>query len=533
MPSSWCQALIRLLVPISLALAAVSAHALSADQVRAMAIGESDARSAAIAQAATSGDPKAPEFFQALLDDAVKVAGDKVFIVTGDKARDAASGAEVALPADAEDVVNSNRMRRELEGALASLKLLSPDAVQRAAAIKEMRDSADEAKLPLIEKALAAETDPRLKGELDLLRAAVLISSSDKAKRLDAARSLAHSHQPATKTLLLERLKPDGETEVDVRAQLQIALAAIESRLAWGERLGVVFTGASLGSILLLVALGLAITYGLMGVINMAHGELMMIGAYATYVVQNVFKAHLAGVFDWYIVAAIPAAFLASALVGAALERSVIRWLYGRPLETLLATWGISLVLMQGVRTLFGAQNVQVENPSWLSGGVQALSNLTLPFNRIAIIGFAALVLAGLAFMVARTRLGLFVRGVTQNRPMAACMGVNTARVDTYAFALGSGIAGLAGCALSQVGNVGPDLGQGYIVDSFMVVVLGGVGQLAGTVYAALGLGVLNKLLEGWAGAVLAKIMVLVFIVVFIQKRPQGLFAMKGRSAEA
>ena len=216
------------------------------------------------------------------------------------------------------------------------------------------------------------------------------------------------------------------------------------------------------------------------------------------------------------------------------MERSVIRWLYGRPLETLLATWGISLVLMQGVRTLFGAQNVPVENPAWLSGGVSLMSNLTLPFNRIAIIVFAALVLlAVLALLIARTRLGLFVRGVTQNRRMAACVGVNTAKVDTYAFALGSGIAGLAGCALSQVGNVGPDLGQSYIVDSFLVVVLGGVGQLAGTVYAALGLGVLNKLLEGVAGAVLAKIMVLVFIVIFIQKRPQGIFAMKGRSAEA
>ncbi|HEY2930072.1 urea ABC transporter permease subunit UrtB [Piscinibacter sp.] len=522
-----------LLIVLALFVSASSAHALTSDQVRAMAIGESDARSAAIAQAATSGDPKAPEFFRALLDDAVKVSGDKVFIVGDDKARDAATGADATLPVDAEDVVNSNRMRRELEAALAALKLLSPNVAERAAALKDMRDSADEAKLPLIEKALAAETDADLKAELGLLRAAVLISLGDAAKRLEAARALADSHQPATKTLLLERLKPNAETEPDVRAQLQIALAAIESRLAWGERLGVVFTGASLGSILLLVALGLAITYGLMGVINMAHGELLMIGAYATYVVQNLFRAHWPGVFDWYIAAAVPAAFLASALVGAAMERSVIRWLYGRPLETLLATWGISLVLMQGVRTLFGAQNVQVENPSWLSGGVQALANLTLPFNRIAIIVFAALVLAGLAFIVARTRLGLFVRGVTQNRPMAACMGVNTAKVDTYAFSLGSGIAGLAGCALSQVGNVGPDLGQGYIVDSFMVVVLGGVGQLAGTVYAALGLGVLNKLLEGWAGAVLAKIMVLVFIVVFIQKRPQGLFAMKGRSAEA
>jgi urea transport system permease protein len=514
-------------------LAIAPAHALTADQVRAMALGEGDARAEAIARAAASGDPKVPEFLQSLLADEVKTAGDKVFVVHDGKTRDAASGAEAALPDNAEDVVNSNRMRREIDAALASLRLLSPDVAQRASALKEMGDSADEAKLPMIEKALAAETDAGLKTKLEQLRAAVLVASPDKARRLEAARSLEGSRQPSTQTILVERLKPGVETDAEVRAQLEVSLAAIRSRLAWGERLGVVFTGASLGSILLLVALGLAITYGLMGVINMAHGELMMIGAYATYVVQNVFKAHLPGAFDWYVVAAIPASFLAAGLVGAVMERSVIRWLYGRPLETLLATWGISLVLMQAVRSLFGAQNVQVENPRWLSGGVQVLANLTLPFNRIAIIGFAVLVLAGLSFMVAKTRLGLFVRGVTQNRKMAACMGVNTARVDTYAFALGSGIAGLAGCALSQVGNVGPDLGQGYIVDSFMVVVLGGVGQLAGTVYAALGLGVLNKLLEGWQGAVLAKIMVLVFIVVFIQKRPQGLFAMKGRSAEA
>jgi urea transport system permease protein len=314
---------------------------------------------------------------------------------------------------------------------------------------------------------------------------------------------------------------------------IQTSINSVQVQLAWGERLGVLFTGASLGSILLLVALGLAITYGLMGVINMAHGELMMIGAYATYVVQGLFQKYLPAAFDWYLVASVPVAFMASALMGAALERSVIRFLYGRPLETLLATWGISLMLMQLVRTLFGAQNVGVENPSWMSGGVQVLGNLSLPFNRLVIIGFAVAVLLGVAWLIGRTWLGLFVRGVTQNRPIASCMGVNTARVDTYAFALGSGIAGLAGCALSQVGNVGPDLGQGYIVDSFMVVVLGGVGQLAGTVYAAMGLGVLNKLLEGVAGAVLAKIAVLVFIIIFIQKRPQGIFAMRGRSAEA
>ncbi|MBL8303197.1 MAG: urea ABC transporter permease subunit UrtB, partial [Ideonella sp.] len=489
----------------------------------------------AIAKVAVGGDPKAQAFFQALLDDGVKVAGDKVYIVSGDKAVDAASGAPATLPADAEDVVNSNRIRREIEAALASLKLLSPDQADRMVAVKALKEAPDESRLPLIDKALAAETDPKLKAEIGLLRAAIMVTSQDKAKRLDAAVALAASNEPATKNLLIERLKPapDGEADAEVRAKLQSALSALESRLAWGDRLGVIFSGLSLGSILVLVALGLAITYGLMGVINMAHGELMMIGAYATYVVQNLFRSHLPGLFDAYVLVAIPVSFLAAATVGAVLERGVIRWLYGRPLETLLATWGISLILMQAVRSIFGAQNVPVENPSWLSGGVEVLSNLTLPFNRIAIILFAVAVFAGLTFLVTRTRLGLFVRGVTQNRRMAACMGVNTARVDTYAFALGSGIAGLAGCALSQVGNVGPDLGQGYIVDSFMVVVLGGVGQLIGTVYAALGLGVINKLLEGWTGAVLAKIFVLVLIVVFIQKRPQGLFAMKGRSAEA
>ena len=512
---------------------ASAAHALTPEQVLAMSVGDGDARSHAIGQAAASGDPAAQPFFQALLDDAVKVSGDKVYIVRNEQARDAATGAATTLPEDAEDVVNSNRLRRELDAAMASLKLLSADANERRQAVRELRDGADESKLPLIEKALSTETDAALKADLGLLRAAVLVSSNDTAHRLEAAQALAESRTPATKALLTERLKPGVEPDPAVRAQLQRALRDVESQLAWGERLGVVFTGVSLGSILLLVALGLAITYGLMGVINMAHGELMMIGAYATFVVQNLFRQYLPQAFDAYLLVAVPASFLAAALVGAALERSVLRWLYGRPLETLLATWGISLVLMQGVRSLFGAQNVQVENPAWLSGGVDVLSNLTLPYNRIAIIAFAVLVLVGVSLLIARTRLGLFVRGVTQNRKMAACVGVNTARVDTYAFALGSGIAGLAGCALSQVGNVGPDLGQGYIVDSFMVVVLGGVGQLAGTVYAALGLGILNKLLEGWAGAVLAKIMVLVIIVIFIQKRPQGIFAMKGRSAEA
>ena len=523
--------LIRLFLLAAALLFAGQANALTSAEALAIAAGETDARVAALNKAAATADDKTVAFLQALAGDAVKVAGDKVFVMRDDKGFDPVSGAAVEVPEAAEDVINNNLFRGELEVALASLKLFSPDEKVRREGIKALQTESDESRLPLIEKAFAAEQNAQLKDQLGMIRAAVLLNSSDKAKRLVAATLLAQSGQSSTKTVLLERLKI--ETEPDVKAALQASLRTVEAALAWGDKLGAIFSGISLGSILLLVALGLAITYGLMGVINMAHGELMMIGAYATYVVQGLFQKFLPGAFDWYLLASVPVAFLASALMGAALERSVIRFLYGRPLETLLATWGISLMLMQLVRSVFGAQNVGVENPSWMSGGVQVMGNLSLPYNRLVIIGFAIVVLLGVAALIGKTRLGLFVRGVTQNRPIAACMGVNTARVDTYAFALGSGIAGLAGCALSQVGNVGPDLGQSYIVDSFMVVVLGGVGQLAGTVYAAMGLGVLNKFLEGWAGAVLAKIAVLVFIIIFIQKRPQGIFAMKGRSAEA
>ncbi len=523
--------MLRTLLPLLALLFAAGAQALTPQQAAAMATGDSDARIAAIQQALATPDERSAAFLQALADDAVKVAGGKAWVVRDGQASDPVTGAAAPLPADAEDVVNNNRMRGEIDAALAALKLFSPERKLRALAVQELQKDPDPARLPLLERALASEQDAGIRAQLALVRAAALLGSDDAARRLDAARALAGSRNPATKTLLLDRLK--DEAAPDVKAALQASLREVEAALAWGDRLGALFSGLSLGSILLLVALGLAITYGLMGVINMAHGELMMIGAYATWLVQGVFRQWLPGAFDWYLVAAVPVAFAASAGVGAILERGVIRFLYGRPLETLLATWGISLVLMQAVRSLFGAQNVSVENPRWMSGGVEVLGNLQLPWNRLVIVGFAFAVLAGMALLIARTRLGLFVRGVTQNRPIAACMGVHTARIDTYAFALGSGIAGLAGCALSQVGNVGPDLGQAYIVDAFMVVVLGGVGQLAGTVYAALGLGVLNKLLEGWAGAVLAKIAVLVFIIAFIQKRPQGLFALKGRSAEA
>jgi len=521
----------RFLLLVAMCFIATHAYSLSADEAKSIAVGEGDTRIEALRASIAGADDKTAQFIQALSEDAVKVVGDKPLIVRDGKGFDPVTGAEFPLPDTAEDIMNNNRMRGEIDAALASLKLLSPDAALRREAVKTLQGDVDESKLPMLDKAFAQESVADIKDTLGMLRAAAMLGSADQSRRLEAATLLAHSSQAATKTLLIERLQV--ESDPAVKSALQLSLSKVESRLAWGDRLGAIFSGISLGSILLLVALGLAITYGLMGVINMAHGELMMIGAYATYVVQVVFQKYFPGAFDWYLLASVPVAFLASALVGAALERSVIRFLYGRPLETLLATWGISLMLMQLVRTLFGAQNVGVENPSWMSGGVQLMGNLSLPYNRLVIVGFALAVLAGVWFLIEKTRLGLFVRGVTQNRPIASCMGVNTARIDTYAFALGSGIAGLAGCALSQVGNVGPDLGQGYIVDSFMVVVLGGVGQLAGTVYAALGLGILNKFLEGWTGAVLAKIAVLVFIIIFIQKRPQGIFAMKGRSAEA
>lgn len=520
-------------------LASFGAHALTADQAFRMAgAEEAEQRAAAITQAVQAQASQVPDarlgiFLKALADDAVKTAGGKAYIVgTDDKAVDAATGAPATLPADAEDVVNNNYLRGVIDIAQAALALSGPDVDERRSAAARLAAEPDASRIELIDKALANEQDDGVKVLLERAKAASLLASDVRDQRMQAVGVLAQDRTPETQLLLNQRLA--DEQDPAVRKVLQRALAEIADNLAWGERLGEIFSGISLGSVLLLAALGLAITYGLMGVINMAHGELIMIGAYATYMVQVAFQRFLPeALFGWYLVLAIPVAFLASALVGAMLERGVIRFLYGRPLETLLATFGISLVLQQTVRSLFGAQNVGVENPSWMSGGLALLPNLTLPWNRICIVIFAFLVLGGVAFMIARTRLGLFVRGVTQNRAMASCVGVNTARTDTYAFALGSGIAGLAGCALSQIGNVGPDLGQNYIVDSFLVVVLGGVGQLAGTVYAALGLGVLGKLLEGWTGAVLAKIAVLLFIVIFIQKRPQGIFALKGRSAEA
>jgi len=507
------------------------AWSLSKQQVQAMVSGDNDSRIEALQVALKDADEKTANFLKALADDEVMVSPSWVVVVKAGVAYDPVTGEAQTMPADLQALTSNNRMRSEVDSALAALQLLSKDDAQRLAAAKALLLEPDVTKMALLLKALGKEENLKVKEYLTLAKAAISIASEDVKERLEAAAVLALSKTPHTLLLLNQQLSKEQDNTV--KAQLQTSIKDIKASLVWGERIGTFFTGLSLGSILLLVALGLAITYGLMGVINMAHGELMMIGAYATYSVQVAFRAYWPEGFDFYLLAALPASFLAAALVGAMLEKVILRHLYGRPLETLLATWGISLALMQGVRTLYGAQNVAVENPSWMSGGLELLSNLTLPWNRMIIIVFALMVLISMALLIGQTRLGLFVRGVTQNRPMASCMGINTARIDTYAFSLGSGIAGLAGCALSQIGNVGPDLGQGFIVDAFMVVVLGGVGQLMGTVYAALGLGVLNKLLEGLTGAVLAKIAVLVLIIVFIQKRPQGLFALKGRSAEA
>ena len=433
-------------------------------------------------------------------------------------------------------VIVNNRMRSQLESAVGVLQLLSDDREIRLTSAKSLQDNLSPSLLNVLNKALAQETDQEIIRILKKSQSVILLNAADSQQRMGAVNYLASSSERRVREVLASKLEKNNlgayqEESPEIRVAIESAVATIDRKLTLIDYFGRLFSGLSLGSILLLAAMGLAITYGLLGVINLAHGEMLMIGAYATYVTQQVFIEYLPNHLDFYVIAAIPMAFLCSAIIGVILERSVIRWLYGRPLETLLATWGISLFLIQLVRQIFGAQNVEVSNPTWLSGGVE-LWNIVMPFNRIAIIVFAALVLIGIWLVISRTRLGLFIRSVTQNRSMAACVGVNTAKVDMLAFGLGSGIAGLAGVALSQIGNVGPDLGQAYIIDSFMVVVLGGVGQLAGTVYAALGLGVFSKLIEPGVGAVLTKIIILVFIIAVIQKRPQGLFALKGRFVE-
>jgi len=492
---------------------------------------DSSAKAALVTQLAQNPDPQVDLLYAALADGSVFIQPDgQVVLFDGEAYVDAATGAPLAEEPESPDgVIVNNLVRGALESATALRKLASPDREVRLEAAASLKDNSDASFLPALETALGKEADAEVKDMLARTAALLQLASPDAAQRLLAVERLSVSHDPNVREALVPVL--DKETDPEVKDALEHAIGAIDTRLAFANFFTNLFSGLSLGSILLLAALGLAITFGLMGIINMAHGEMLMLGAYSTWLVQNFFRDHFPAAFDWYPLAALPVAFLVAATVGALLERTVIRHLYGRPLETLLATWGLSLILIQTVRSIFGPQNVEVANPSWMSGNLD-LMGVVLPYNRLVIIAFSLFVLGIVWFALNRTRMGLYVRGVMQNRPMADAIGVPTARIDMAAFALGSGIAGLGGVALSQIGNVGPELGQSYIIDSFMVVVLGGVGQLAGTVVAALGLGELNKFLEPYAGAVLGKIAVLVLIILFIQKRPSGLFALKGRSAD-
>jgi urea transport system permease protein len=491
---------------------------------------------------AALNDPRSLPAVEALVDRRLRTdgAGGLYFVASGSDALfDAATGEPAAADAASLTTVSiNNRVRRAASSLLAQLRLVSPDPSVRLAAAADLRSRPTDAMGEPIRKILAEEPDERVRAALEAVLAQIDLRSQDPELRLAAIERIGRLGDRDLRTELEALLAADAEgafAEPDpaIRAAASASIDQIDRKAFFVDLAANFFYGLSLASVLLLAALGLAITFGLMGVINMAHGEMLMLGAYTTYVVLGLFQEYAPSLLDLYLLAAIPAAFVVCALVGMALERSILRFLYGRPLETLLATWGISLILIQTVRTAFGAQNVEVANPTWLSGGYEILRGVVLPWSRIGIVLFAAGMVGAVWVLLQHTRLGLWVRAVTQNRQMAAGLGIATSRVDSVTFGLGSGIAGLGGVALSQIGNVGPELGQSYIVDSFMVVVLGGVGKLVGTVVAAAGLGLLNKFLEPVSGAVLGKIFVLGFLILFIQRRPQGIFALRGRAAEA
>ncbi|RLW56381.1 MAG: urea ABC transporter permease subunit UrtB [gamma proteobacterium symbiont of Stewartia floridana] len=420
----------------------------------------------------------------------------------------------------------NNKMRTLIRSALASFDLKNPDREKRLAAVKQILDKADLEKAKIIRPILAQEQDEEIAESMSIIIALSDLSSDDAKQRNSAVTLLSGNIHPSVRNAL-NQLQQQTDDKALARSIKQ-ALDSIDAKLQFYAVIENLFFGLSLGSVLVLAAIGLAITFGVMGVINMAHGELIMIGAYTTYVIQLLMPDSIGTA----TLIAIPIAFVVSGLVGIAIERGVIRFLYGRSLETLLATFGISLILQQTVRSIFSPLNRSVETPSWMSGAWEINSALSLTLNRLYIIVFCLLVFAALFYVLKKTALGLQVRAVSQNRAMARAMGVRSEWVDAMTFGLGSGVAGIAGVALSQLTNVGPNLGQSYIIDSFMVVVFGGVGNLWGTLVSGMSLGVANKFLEPWSGAVLAKILVLVFIILFIQKRPKGLFPQKGRAAE-
>ena len=531
-----------------------ASHAQSPEALKALtdlAVDDSDKREAAVNALGTSRDPKWLAFLGALRDGNVyaRTQGKTVEVVIGG-AKSTRGDAELIEIASAYDrkplgivpvsslteIAADRRLRIAIKPFLDAdetrAQLASPDAETRRGAAVKLGHQADAGAAAVVEAAIAREPVERVRHALREALALIRLAHGEAAVRILAAQSLGTLHSfdamPALQTLAADAGASPAERDAATQAIRQIERWSLLVRTV-----ETVFQGASLASILLLMALGLAIVFGLMGVINMAHGELMALGAYSTFVVQNVFRARWPEWFDAYFVVALPVSFVVAALVGVVLERGVIRRLYGRPLETLLLTWGASLIIQQGLRLWFGAANVDVSSPSWLSGGFALMTGLTLPFNRLFIIALAAVSVAGMYWLLFRTDRGLAIRAVTQNRGMSSCLGVRAGVVDAVTFGLGAGLAGLAGAALTQVGNVGPSLGQNYIVDSFMVVVTGGVGKLAGTILAAAGIGGLNKGIEPALGAVFAKVAILVAVMIFLQRRPAGLFATRGRSAEA
>ncbi len=511
-----------------------------ADAVKALDASSYSAKAAAVDTLAALQDDRAVPVLQAMLQSRLFVHRTDGALVIGEKQGQAyhltspLDGSELgtAPGSELDKVGVNNAVRGTLKAALGRLQLQSPNPARRLAAVEDvLRDRSPEA-AELLRQALAAETDMGVKAAMQFGVAAMDLAGTDPDKRLAAIDLLAGSFDPRARALLGE-VMADPKAAPEIRKAAEAAITRVDRNRRLLDLVADLYQGISLGSILLLAAIGLAITFGVMGVINMAHGEMLMLGAYTTFVVQELFRAFLpASWFDLYLVAAVPAGFVVAGAVGILIERGLIRFLYGRPLETLLATWGVSLILQQTVRTIFGAPNKAVANPSWMSGGIE-VAGIALTYNRLVIIVFCLVVLGAVALTLRFTRFGLEMRAVTQNRRTAATMGINTAWVDALTFGLGSGVAGMGGVALSQIGNVSPNLGQLYIIDSFMVVVFGGVGNLAGTFVGAMTLGVINKFLEPLAGAVLGKVVVLALIILFIQRRPRGLFALKGRAVEA
>ena len=499
-----------------------------------LASGNFDEIRRGVDELALSGQPRAAAVIAALQAGRLYARADHILFIRNDSGAmaDAATGAPVpGVTASALKPVRlNNAVRRSIDAALGSLRLFAPDAATRATAAEAVFKSRDADALPALDRAIARESDASARQAMRQARAATILSTPDasEADRLAAVGVIAQRADLEARSLLASLSgQPPAVAEAAAKA-----VRSIDFSLRLWSQAQSVFYGLSLGSVLLLAAAGLAITFGVMGVINMAHGEMVMIGAYVTFMVQEVIRHAAPGLFGASLFIAVPLAFVVTGLIGVAIERGLIRFLYGRPLETLLATWGLSLLLQQAVRSIFGPSNREVGTPAWMSGAVQ-VGQLTITWNRLAIIVFAVLVLGALMAALRYTSLGLRMRAVTQNRRMAAAMGIRTPWIDAATFGLGSGVAGMAGVALSQVDNVSPNLGQGYIIDSFMVVVFGGVGNLWGTAVSALTLGIVNKFLEPVAGAVLGKIVVLILLILFIQRRPRGMFPLKGRAVEA